>query len=128
MFVEKFRKTSTLVATLLLGCILIGCDKGDSVPPVDPASPASYMKDTNFMAKVDAREAKGNALRARHMKLREEIEALKAKEPASPKLAALEKELSELQAAFQANRQEMLAIVRERITPKAPQKKNVEQK
>jgi len=117
MFRKRILKALAIPAALVLGCILIGCDKGESV---DPSSPASYMNDKAFMAKVNEHVAKGNGIRAAHMKLKAEYDALKASDPASPRLKELEAEMKAKQEAFEANRKAQLAFVRERLAPKNP--------
>ena len=123
-----------IVAALALAAA-VGCSReGEKNAAVSPAAPESYMKDKEFIGRLDGQVAKrGEIAKARNAivaQMAEMIEA-KKKELGTGDEAAIKAELEkdpawrelyarcqDANAAIGENRKETMAVVRERLTRK----------
>lgn len=113
---EKLLKQTSwaLALTLCVVCVVAGC--GKSEPEVSPATPNEYMHDKAFMSKLDEQEKEKRGLMKRFAQARAELEAERAKNPKSERVAELEKYMQKLEAEHQANCKHTQELVRERLT------------
>jgi len=126
-----------LGATGLFALFLTGCSKQqEAAKPVDPSSPASYMKDPAFRAKLDASVKERKALTGTRVKLVEQMKAkvdeakrrlgtsdeklVKAELEKDPEWKSLYARCEEATTALREQSRKTQATVRERIAPKKP--------
>jgi hypothetical protein len=129
-----------LTAAALALAAAVGCSRdekapaGDGAASVSPAAPESYMKDREFRDRLDGQVSKrGELAAARNSVVAQMVEMVEAKkkelgtDDEATIRAALEKDpawkelyarCQDANAAIGENRQETMAIVRERLTRK----------
>ena len=107
----------TLCVTGLLALALAGCRREAEAPSPLPSipsnSPASYMNDPAFMARLDA---KGDELKAIMRERAPLIARWKKLEPGDSARDELKKQIEELNAKYEAVRKQQLEIVHERVS------------
>ena len=107
----------------LVALFFAGCRKEEKAPEIPASSPASYMKDTNFLNQVSAKRKELQAIVNERKPLVERMEALikeHGQDLASlqkvPEWNDLHKKVVELNAKYEEVRARQLRIVRERIS------------
>ena len=133
-------KRICLTAAALAIAAAVGCSRDEKTAPagdgasVSPAAPESYMKDREFRGRLDGQVSKrGELAAARNSVVAQMVEMVEAKkrelgtDDEATIRAALEKDpawkelyarCQDANAAIGENRQETMAIVRERLTRK----------